>query len=102
MRHVLCAYLRHWPIDRLRRRRPELRRKPLVLIETSGNRQTIVQVSPETPADIYLGMALAAARARHAALLDLPAMPAADLRSLEAMGYRLMRFSPGVCVHPVR
>jgi protein ImuB len=100
VRHVLCAYLRHWPIDRLRRRRPELRRKPLVLIETSGNRQTIVHVSPETPADIYPGMALASARARHAALLDLPATPAADLRSLEATGYWLMRFSPGVCVYP--
>jgi len=85
VRHVLCAYLRYWPIDRLRRRRPELRRKPLVLIETSGNRQTIVHVSPETPADIYPRMALAAARARHTEVLDFPATPEADLRSLEAM-----------------
>ena len=100
MRHVLCAYLRHWPIERLCRRRPELRRKPLVLIETSGNRQTIIHVSPETPADIYPGMALAAARARQAALLDLPATPAEDLRSLEALGRWLMRFSPSVCVYP--
>ncbi|MGA2584568.1 MAG: hypothetical protein ABSG31_14930 [Tepidisphaeraceae bacterium] len=100
MRHVLCAYLRHWPIDRLRRRRRELRRKPLVLIETSGNRQTIVHVSPETPADIYPGMALAAARARDTEVLDFPATPVADLRALEAMGYWLMGLSPGVCVYP--
>ena len=45
-------------------------------------------------------MALAAARARQAAVLDLPATPAADLRSLEAMGHWLMRFSPSVCVYP--
>ncbi|HWE98118.1 MAG TPA: DNA polymerase Y family protein [Tepidisphaeraceae bacterium] len=107
MRHVaggqalhLCAYLRHWPIDRLRRRRPELRRKPLVLVETIGTRQIVVHVSPEMPAGIYPGMALAAAKARHAALLDLPATPTADLRSLEALGYWLMRFSPGVSVYP--
>ena len=45
-------------------------------------------------------MALAAARAREAALLDFPATPAADLRSLEALGHWLMRFSPSVCVYP--
>jgi protein ImuB len=45
-------------------------------------------------------MSLAAARARHTTLVDLPATPAADLRSLEAMGHWLMRFSPGVCVYP--
>jgi protein ImuB len=100
VRHVLCAYLRHWPIDRLRRRRPGLRRKPLALVETVGNRQTVVHVSPETPADIYPGMALAEARARHAELQDFPATPAADLRSLEALGYWLMRFSPSVSVYP--
>ena len=29
-----------------------------------------------------------------------PATPDADLRSLEAIGHWLMRFSPGVCVYP--
>ena len=36
VRHMLCAHLRHWPIDRLRRRRRELRDKALVLIETTA------------------------------------------------------------------
>jgi protein ImuB len=94
------VHLRHWPIDRLRRRRSELRRKAIVLVETVGNRQTVVQVSPETPNGIYPGMALAEARARHAGLLDFPAMSGADLRSLEALGHWLMRFSPNVCVYP--
>jgi protein ImuB len=69
-------------------------------VQTSGNRQTIVSVSQETPAEIYPGMALAEARARHAELIDLPATPDADLRSLEALGYWLMRFSPNVCFVP--
>src|SRR5208283_4536986 len=50
------------------------------------------------PAEIYPGMTLAEARARHAVLIDLPAMPAADLRSLEALGHWLTRFSPSVCI----
>jgi protein ImuB len=94
------VHLPHWPIDRLRRRRPALRDKPLVLVQTTGNRQIIVSVSPETPAEIYPGIALAEARARYAGLIDLPTMPAADLRSLEALGYWLVRFSPNVCIAP--
>jgi protein ImuB len=71
-----------------------------VLIETIANRQIVVHASPETPTEIYPGMALAEARARHAALLDLPATPAADLRSLERLGHWLTRFSPSVSVYP--
>jgi protein ImuB len=97
---MLCAHLRHWPIDRLRRRRRELRDKSLVLVETTANRQIVVHVSPETPAGIYPGMALAEAKARHATLLDFPATPAADRCSLEALAYWLTRFSPNVCIYP--
>jgi protein ImuB len=97
---VLCAHLRWWPIDRLRRRRPELRGKLVALIETSGNKRTVIHVSPETPSNIWPGMTLAAARARHAELIDLPVTPEADLRSLEALGHWLMRFSPFVAVMP--
>jgi protein ImuB len=102
VKHVLCAYLRHWPIDRLRRRQPELRHKPLVLVQTTAHRQTIVHVSPppHAPADVYPGMALTEGRARCAEVLDFPVTPEADLRGLEALGRRLMRFSPQVCVAP--
>jgi protein ImuB len=102
VKHVLCAYLRHWPIDRLCRRRPELRHKPLVLVESTAHRQTIVHVSPppHAPADVYPGMALTEGRARCAELLDFPITPEADRRGLEALGRRLMRFSPQVCVAP--
>jgi protein ImuB len=71
-----------------------------VLVETVGNRQIVVHVSPEAMSQIYPGMALTEARARQSALLDFPATPAADLRSLTALGHWLMRFSPNVCVSP--
>jgi protein ImuB len=71
-----------------------------VLVKAIGSRQMVVHVSPETPAGIDPGMALAEARARHSGLMDFPATPEADLRSLEALGYGLMRFSPNVCVCP--
>ncbi|HEX4053751.1 MAG TPA: DNA polymerase Y family protein [Tepidisphaeraceae bacterium] len=103
MKHVLCAHLRHWPIDRLRRRRPELRHKALALVETIGNRSRragIAHVSPEATGGISPGMTPAEAKARHAKLICLPAAPADDLHSLEALGRWLMRFSPSVCVYP--
>ena len=91
--------LHHWPIDRLRRQRPELRRKPLVLIETTGNRQTIVHVSPETPAEVYPGMALAAAE-RHTEVLGSSGDARRGPALSRSMGHWLTRFSPGVCVYP--
>lgn len=100
VKHVLCAHLRHWPIDRLRRRRPELRHKAFVLVETVGNRQIVTHVSPEATGGISPAMALAEAKARHAELMCLPAAPADDLHRLEALGRWLMRFSPSVCVYP--
>ncbi|HTW93807.1 MAG TPA: DNA polymerase Y family protein [Tepidisphaeraceae bacterium] len=106
MKQVLCIYLRHWPIDRLRRRRDELRHKPFVLVETAGGaaggagRQIVAHVSPDVPRGIRPGMTLAEARARFADLIHLPASPADDLRGLEALGRWLMRFSPNVALDP--
>ncbi len=102
VKHVLCAHLRHWPIDRLRRRQPELRHKAFALVETIGNRQIVAHVSPEAGGGISPGMALAEAKARCAWLICLPATPADDLHGLEALGRWLMRFSPSVCVYPPR
>ncbi|MGC8552564.1 MAG: Y-family DNA polymerase [Phycisphaerae bacterium] len=100
MTHVLCVHLPHWPIDRLRRRRPVLRHKPLVLVETNGNRHIVVHVSPEASREIYPGMTLAEAGARQAGLVHFAAAPASDRRDLQALGYWLMRFGPKVCVNP--
>ncbi len=56
--HVLCVHLKQWPIDRLRRRRPEFRHKRVVLIETVKSRQIIAHASPEVPHEICPGMVL--------------------------------------------
>jgi protein ImuB len=100
VKHVLCIYLRQWPIDRLRRRHSGLRHKPLVLFETIGNRQLVTHISPETPRSVRVGMTLPQARAHHAALISLAITPADDLRSLEALGRWLMRFSPSISIAP--
>jgi protein ImuB len=96
----MCVHLRHWPIDRLRRRRPELRRKAFVLVETTAHRQIVMTVSPEVPPAVRPGMTLAQARAHCADLAIAPAEPEKDRRSLEALGYWLMRFSPNVAIWP--
>lgn len=100
MKHVLCVHLRQWPIDRLRRRRPELRRKAIALFEVAATRQVITHVSAEAAFKLYPGMTLVEAKARQADLLALPATPEDDLHSLTALGRWLMRFSPCVSVYP--
>src|SRR5579872_3718821 len=97
--HILCVHLKQWPIDRLRRRRPEYRHKRLVLVETIRNRQIIVHVSPEVPREIYPGMVLAEASARCAELIHLPVTAEDDFRALETVGRWLIRFSPNVCLY---
>jgi protein ImuB len=94
----MCVHLHNWPIDRLRRHRGELRRKAVVVVESTTNRQMVTAVSAEVPRAVRPGMTLAQARAHCAGLLVAPAEPERDQRSLEALGYGLMRFSPNVAV----
>src|SRR5580704_13961358 len=96
----MCVHLRHWPIDRLRRRRLELQRKALVLVETTANRQIVTAISPDVPPTVRPGMTLAQARAHCGGLAIAEAQPEKDRRSLEALGYWLMRFSPSVAICP--
>jgi protein ImuB len=98
--HALCVHLNQWPIDRLCRRRPELRHKRVVLIETVKNRQIITHASSEVPHEICAGMVLAEAKARCAELIHLPATPGDDLKGLETLGRWMMRFSPNINVCP--
>jgi protein ImuB len=100
VKQVTCVHLRHWPIDRLRRRRFELRRKPFILVETTANRQIVTAVSPDVPPTVRPGMTLAQARAHCDGLAIAEAQPDKDRRSLEALGYWLMQFSPNVAICP--
>jgi protein ImuB len=60
----------------------------------------VVSVSPEVSSNIFAGMTLPEARSRCAELIDLPAEPEADMRSLEALGHWMMRFTPAVSLYP--
>jgi protein ImuB len=97
----LCVRLNCWPIDRLRRRHPELRGKPVVLVRPVAARDVIVSASDEAAAvGATVGMTLAEARASCADLLSRPPAPEDDRRALEALGRWLVRFSPSVAVSP--
>lgn len=91
----------NWPIDRLRRKQPdEQRRKPLVLIETIGNRQIVAQVSDEAFArGIRAPMTLAQAQAL-CPVVHSAYEPPADRRALIALARWLQHFSPSVSPAP--
>src|SRR5688572_27972622 len=95
----MCVRLKHWPIDRLRRRQPRYRREPVVLVETVASRQLVVMASDEArAAGIRSGMTLVQARALRPELLHAEHEPQRDARSLEALGRWLVRFSPVVAI----
>ncbi len=87
--------LPHWSIDRLRRKQPAYRHKPIALIESTATRQMVIGASEEA-ADhaIRAGMTLAEARALCPDLTPAPYEPDRDARALEALGKWMMRFSP--------
>ena len=91
-------HLPHWPIDRLRRRRSELRHEPIAIVESSANRQIVVAVGDDAPAGVRVGMTLAQARAHCSELISIDAEPEKDRRALIALAYWMMRFSPNVAV----
>jgi protein ImuB len=94
----MCAHLRNFAIDRLRRRRSELRHKPIAIIETSANRQIVMAVSDDAPEGVRAGMTLAQTRAHCARIVVIDAEPEKDRRGLVALGYWMMRFSPNVAI----
>jgi protein ImuB len=71
-----------------------------VLVQTIGNRQIVMHVTGDELPDVHPGMSLAEAKGRCLGLPHFPVAPAEDLRTLEAVGRWLMRFSPHVCLAP--
>ncbi len=93
----MCVLLPHWPIDRLRRKQPAYRHKPVVLIESTATRQKVIAVSKEaTHLGIRPGMTLAEARALYAQVMPAPHEADRDARALVALGKWMTRFSPVV------
>jgi protein ImuB len=91
----------HWSIDRILRRRRELRHEPIALIDTIASRQTIAGCCPSAAASgVRTGMTLAEARALCPTLQILPHDPDRDNRQLLGLGRWLIRFAPMVSPAP--
>lgn len=89
--------LTQWPIDRISRKRPELRRNALVLVSTIRGREFITAICPRArQSGIREGMTLAEARAVCPGLQNVIHDLSHDQRVLEALGRWMMRFSPVV------
>lgn len=65
MRTVACAWLPNWPLQRLRYERPELKKQPVIIYETLGNRGPCVRACSRQPVQLGVtpGMPLAEAQA---------------------------------------
>lgn len=93
--------LTHWPIDILQRKRPELRRDPLVLIRSIASRPCVAHLCPQAAArGVRPAMTLAQARALCPRLQHAPHQPRHDQRQLLTLSRWLMRFTPVVSPAP--
>lgn len=98
-KRILCIRLLNWPIDRLCRRRRELRDHPLALVSTVGNRRLIsAACSQARKFSVRPGIDQAEAKAICPSLVCLAHDADADARGLRSLGRWMMRFTPIVCV----
>ena len=85
---VGCVLIPHFAIQVELRRKPKLRERPLLLVQSSGSRRLVVDASPRA-AGVHPGMPLqeALARCKEAVLLeaDLSAYQQASERILDAL-----------------
>lgn len=107
MKRVLCAWFPHWPLQRLRRERPDLDHRPVVISER-GRRGREVRLANRLArqAGIHAGQPLAEAetlleppagtRPLHGEPLILPGDATADRAVLCDLGEQLLRFTPVV------
>ena len=107
MKRVLCAWFPHWPLQRVRRDRPELDRRPVV-IAGRGRRGQEVRLANRLArqAGVFAGQPLAEAetlleppagtRPLHGHPVVLPGDPVADRAALHDLGEQLLRFTPVV------
>lgn len=100
-RHILCIRLLNWPIDRLCRRRADLRNNPLALITTVGNRRHVSAACLKARANgVRPDIDQAEANAICPSLVCLPHDLEADARGLRSLGRWMMRFTPVVSIDP--
>src|SRR5262245_52640189 len=96
MKRVMCVYFPIWPLQRLRRERPELRDKAVVL-SSPGPKPTIVLCSAQAARlGIRSGMPVAEAVAIEPDLVIHEEDAEKDRHALEKIAEWMVRFSPGV------
>ncbi len=102
MKRFVSLFFPFWPVERMGRRRPEIVAgdAPLVLV-TSGRRGIeITGLNRRAEAEgLWVGQALADARAMLPGLKSLPAETAKDTEALRALAYWCGRYGPQRNVH---
>ncbi|MDQ6903870.1 MAG: DNA polymerase Y family protein [Bacteroidota bacterium] len=98
-RRFLTIWFRYLKTDWHCRRQPELTGKPFVLTSPDHGRMIITATNADAQTQgIYIGMALADARALHPALQVKDDKPELAARLLKGIGEWCIRFTPIVCI----
>src|SRR5262245_51624079 len=99
MTRILCLWLPNWPIQRLVRSRPELKKRPVALV-AQGPRGGLVAACSNAAAagGVFAGQPLAEAQALVRNLTVVPHQSAVDRRALAKLAEACERFSPRVAL----
>lgn len=102
MKRFVSLWLPYWSVERMRRARPKFIREdyPLVLVTSGGRGIEITAVNRRAEADgLWVGQALADARAMVPSLQSLPAQQSEDAAALERLAFWCGRYGPQRNVH---
>ncbi len=102
MKRFVSLWLPYWPIERMRRAHPKRipEDHPLVLVTSGGRGIEISAVNRRAEADgLWVGQALADARAMVPSLQSLPAQLPEDANALERLAFWCGRYGPQRNVH---
>jgi protein ImuB len=101
MRRLVCVWLPHWPITRLRRAGSPDSAAPLVAVETIRGQRSLTSVGPVgEDRGLYPGQTLATARAMCPDLAVVEADPKADATALTRLAAWCERYTPLVAADP--
>lgn len=97
MKRFVSLWFPFWPVERMGRVRPEILAGdgPLVLVASAGRGIEITALNRRAQAEgLWVGQALADARAMLPGLTSLPAEMEQDAKALEALAYWCGRYGP--------
>src|SRR5436309_8873991 len=95
MKRVMCVYLPRWPLQNLWRGQPELRDKPVAIVQRQARGAVVVVCCARAAqAGVRPGMPLAEAQTIHKQLVAWDENPAGDRDALERLAEWAQRYSP--------